>query len=239
MTVNNPALYTDESSSPHGFSQELPAELAQALKSLLPTANICCHRLDIAHPLQLWLIDPNGMDVPLTEQETDAIFETPPYWSFCWGSGKALASRILENPELVAGKTVLDFGSGSGVVAIAAAQAGAGRVIACDIDATALAAVRYNAVLNGVTLEYLDDFFASTEKVDLLLAADVLYDPENIPLLQAFQGRAREVLVADSRVKNFSHPGFEKTGEIYSVTEPDLGEIEDVKTVRFYRARSE
>ena len=213
-----------------------PAELQKALKGLLPTARIKQQKLSMEAPLALWLIDPEGWDIPLTEAETDAIFETPPYWSFCWGSGKALAEWILTEPQLVAGKVVLDFGSGSGVVAIAAAQAGAAKVIACDIDPTALAAVRHNAALNHVRLDYLDDFFNLPEKVDVLLAADVLYDPENIPLLKEFQKKAREVLVADSRVKNFSQQGFKKIGETYSVTEPDLGEIEDVKTFRFYRA---
>ena len=216
---------------------EQPAVLDASLKSLLPTARIKQHQLDLPQPVSLWLINPDGMDVPLTEQETDAIFETPPYWSFCWGSGKALAHWLMENPALVKGKTVLDFGSGSGVVAIAASMAGAAKVIACDIDPVALAAVKHNADINNVQLKYLDDFFALQEPVDVLLAADVLYDPENIPLVKLFREKAKTVFVADSRVKNFSEEGFEKTGEIYSVTEPDLGEIEDVKTVRFYQAQ--
>ncbi len=213
-----------------------PSILRQSLQALLPTARIKLHQLPLAEVVTLWLIDPDGMDVPLTEAETSAIFENPPYWSFCWGSGKALAQQLLQNPDLVRGKTVLDFGCGSGVVAIAAVKAGAARVIACDIDPVALAATRHNARLNNVELAYLEDFFSLQESVDVLLAADVLYDPDNLPLLRAFCEKAGTVLVADSRVKNFSCPGFEPSGEIYSVTEPDLGEIEDVKTVRFYRA---
>lgn len=222
-----------------------PEVLSSCLKGLLPTAKIKEHVLDIpsvgtSQKLKLWLINPDGMDVPLSESATNTIFETPPYWSFCWGSGKALAYQLLDSPELVAGKTVLDFGCGSGVVAIAAALAGAEKVIACDIDPMALAATRNNAELNNVQLEYLDDFFQLGnqfgEKVDVLLAADVLYDPDNLPLVRVFREKARQVLVADSREKNFSAEGFKKTGEMYSITEPDLGEIEDVKTVRFYQA---
>ncbi|MCG2973986.1 50S ribosomal protein L11 methyltransferase, partial [Escherichia coli] len=78
-------------------------------------------------------------------------------------------------PEHVRDKVVLDFGAGSGVVAIAAKLAGAKRVICCDIDAVSLAACRENARLNSVELEYLEDLYQS-EQVDVLLAADVLYD---------------------------------------------------------------
>ncbi len=217
---------------------QAPAILQQTLRDLLPTARVKLHQLSLKQTIALWLIDPDGMDVPLTGEETDAIFENPPYWSFCWGSGKALAQLLFEKPEWIRGKTVLDFGSGSGVVAIAAAKAGAKEVIACDIDPLALAATRHNARRNNVELTYLNDFFKLQKPVDVLLAADVLYDPENLPLVKEFCQRAGTVLLADSRVKDFSSPGFTQCGQVYSVTEPDLGEIEDVKTVRFYCASS-
>ncbi|TNE75871.1 MAG: methyltransferase domain-containing protein [Gammaproteobacteria bacterium] len=182
------------------------------------------------------LIDPEGMDVPLSGEETDAIFEAPPYWSFCWGSGRALAQRLLSKPELVAGKTVLDFGCGSGVVAIAAAMAGACRVIACDSDPVAREAALINAALNHCNLEVLADFSHLETPVDLLLAADVLYDSDNLPLLQLFRRRAERVLLADSRISNLREPGYSQMDEIDAVTVPDLGELDSVKTVRFYRA---
>lgn len=210
--------------------------LTACLQGLLPSARLRETTLPLSQPLRLLLINPEGMDVPLSGEETDAIFEAPPYWSFCWGSGKAVAARLLDNAKSLHGKTVLDFGSGSGVVAIAAALAGAARVIACDSDPVALEAVRINADLNGCRVETLPDLNQLDGKVDLLLAADVLYDVDNLPLLQIFRHRASAVLVADSRIRNLNEPGYTLIDEVEAVTEPDLGESESVKIVRFYRA---
>jgi len=210
--------------------------LSHTLKNLLPSARLQETTLSLSSPLRLMLIDPEGMDVPLSGGETDAIFEAPPYWSFCWGSGKALADRLLMTPSLVLGKTVLDFGCGSGVVAVAAALAGARRVIACDLDPIALEAVRINARLNDCNIETLADLSLLEESVDLLLAADVLYDRDNLGLLQVFRHCAPEVLLADSRVRDLCEPGYHLLDSTDAVTEPDLGELDSVRTVRFYRA---
>jgi predicted nicotinamide N-methyase len=77
----------------------------------------------------------------------------PPYWAFAWAGGQALARHILDHPSLVAGHSVLDFGAGSGLVAIAAAKAGASRVTAAEIDGFAAAAIALNAALNEVVIE--------------------------------------------------------------------------------------
>src|SRR5437764_5029635 len=76
----------------------------------------------------------------------------PPFWAFAWAGGQSLARYVLDHPETVAGREVLDFGSGSGLVAIAAAKAGAARVTAADIDPFAAAAITLNAALNGVAV---------------------------------------------------------------------------------------
>lgn len=186
--------------------------------------------------LSLWLLDPRVMDARLSEETISAVFETPAYWSFCWASGQALAKRILDNPSLVAGKIILDFGSGSGVAAIAAAKGGAAKVIACDVDRDALDATQTNARLNKVELELLPDLFALEEPVDLLLAADVLYDWENKPLIPIFREKAQRVIIADSRVRDFAEPGYRQTGSMRAVTLPDLGEFEEFKTVNFYES---
>ena len=104
-----------------------------------------------------------------------------------------------------------------GVVAIAAKMAGAKRVICCDIDQVSLNACRANAELNDVELEYLDDLYKA-EQVDILLAADVLYDQCNRFFLDEFLKFAPEVWVADSRVKNFSHPQYLKLDERSATT---------------------
>jgi len=221
----------------HPYHRQLEAHI----QGLLPSAHLKLSTLHFENPtnraLKLWLIDPAGMDAPLNEQETTAVLADPPYWSFCWGSGLALAERLLNGAHSLKGKTVLDFGCGSAVVAIAAALAGADKVIACDIDPLALKASALNAHENSVELEYLDDFFTFEDKVDILFASDVLYDPENRPLVQRFREVAKDVVVADSRVKNFSEQGFTLCDQVRAVTEPDLGELESVKLIRFYQSR--
>lgn len=186
-------------------------------------------------PIKLWLADPAVFGERLPDQVVNAVFEAPPYWSFCWGAGQALARWLLAEPGRVAGKTVLDFGCGSGVVAIAAALAGA-RAIACDLDAGALAAARENARGNGVQLAYLDDLNKLDPPVDLLLAADILYDPDNLALLPRLRQCAKAVWLADSRVRNFSAPGFESRERVQATTFPDLGELACFSQVRLYCA---
>ena len=98
-----------------------------------------------------------------------------PYWAFCWASGQALARHVLDHPELVRGKRVVDFGAGSAVVAIAAARAGAREVVAVDSDPRARRFAAHNAALNGVALAVSR---ARAGALDLMTASDVLYEPE-------------------------------------------------------------
>jgi predicted nicotinamide N-methyase len=109
--------------------------------------------------------------------------------------------------------------------------------VACDLDARSLAASRANAALNGVSIETCADFFAFADEVDLILAADVLYDRDNLPFLRRFRERASQVLVADSRVRNFSEPGYQTLWSQDCIAVPDLGEAEWVKHVTVYRAQ--
>ena len=212
-----------------------PADLTAALDRLVPGA-----RLQVVMPeppgrLRLWLLDPHGMARPLTETETDAVWAAPPYWSFCWGAGKVLAAHLLAAPAQVAGRTVVDFGCGSGVVGIAAALAGAARVICCDSDPLALHAAAANAALNGVAVALAASLDQVPGGIDLLCAADVLYDPANLPLAERFLMLADAVLVADSRVRHFAVPGYRALANGLGITEPDLGELDSVKQVRLYR----
>uniref|UniRef100_UPI002B1DB34E class I SAM-dependent methyltransferase n=2 Tax=Pseudomonas TaxID=286 RepID=UPI002B1DB34E len=168
--------------------------------------------------------------------ETRRILEEPPYWSFCWASGLALARFLAEQPHWVKGKRVLDFGAGSGVAGIAAAKAGALEVVACDLDPLAIAACKSNADLNDVHLNYSADFFAEADRFDLILVADVLYDRANLPLLDHFLRRGREALVADSRVRDFQHPVYERLGMLHALTLPDLAEPHEFRDVSLYHA---
>ena len=212
-----------------------PQDLQQALGELLGDACLGAERLpgtDIA----LWLIDAQNMDRQFSPDETRRILEEPPYWCFCWASGLALARWLAERPQWVAGKRVLDFGAGSGIAAIAAAKAGAAEVVACDLDPLALAASRANAELNGVRLSYSEDFFQEQDRYDLILVADVLYDRANLPLLDAFLGKGREALVADSRVRDFQHPLYRRLDILDACTWPDLAEPHEFRKVSLYHA---
>ena len=101
----------------------------------------------------------------------------PPYWAFAWAGGQALARHLLDHPALVAGKRILDFGAGSGLVAIAAVKAGA-RATAAEIDPLAQAAIRLNAVLNGVVVETEGDDVIGWDDTpwEIVLAGDMCYE---------------------------------------------------------------
>ena len=163
------------------------------------------------------------------------LMEQPFYWAFCWASGAVLAQYVLSNPEIVAGKRVVDFGCGSGVVAIAAKKAGAREVVACDIDPLAMTATRENARINEVDLILCDDFEHVAGEVDLIIVADVLYDRDNLPWLDRFSAKAPDVLVADSRVKNFDYPPYQQVARVDACTLPDLDESLEFRDVRIYR----
>jgi predicted nicotinamide N-methyase len=101
----------------------------------------------------------------------------PPYWAFAWPGGQALARHLLDHPALIAGKTVLDIGAGSGLVSIAAKQAGATRVTAAEIDDFAVAAIRLNAALNNVAIEAEShDLIGGDGRWDTILVGDMCYE---------------------------------------------------------------
>ncbi|MHC3747323.1 class I SAM-dependent methyltransferase [Stutzerimonas stutzeri] len=212
-----------------------PAPLQAALNDLLGDADLVAEPLP-GTDLRLWLIDAANMDRAFSPEETRRILEEPPYWSFCWASGLVLARWLAERPEWVRGKRVLDFGAGSGVAAIAAAKAGAAEVVACDLDPLALAACQANAALNEVELRYSQDFFGEADRYDLIIVADVLYDRANLPLLDHFLSRGREALVADSRVRDFSHPLYRRLDVLDACTWPDLAEPAEFRQVSLYHA---
>ena len=181
--------------------------------------------LTAAEPFALW-----------DRTERDA----PPFWAFPWAGGQGLARYVLDHPGTVAGRRVLDIASGSGLVAIAAAMAGARTVLAGDIDENALAAVALNAAANdaaAVTPRLVDLAAAGSGDAEVVLAADVFYQRDMAATALAFLREARrggaEVLVAD--------PGraFVPRAELTPVTTyeiPVLQVLEEtaVKTVTIY-----
>lgn len=137
-----------------------------------------------------------------TEDELATIGLPPPFWAFAWAGGQALARYLLDAPEIVAGKRVLDFASGSGLVAIAAARSGAMAVEACDIDAFAAEAIAINAAANGVAVTVsLSDLVGSDAGWDVICAGDVCYEramaESVIAWLAELAARGATVLIGD------------------------------------------
>ena len=209
--------------------------LNNLIQNMLSDARVSPQPLPQCPEISLYLVDPVTMDRPFTLDEIRSIWQHTAYWAFCWASGQILARHILAHPQLVKDKKVLDFGTGSGVVAIAAMKAGAKAVIACDIDQDALISCEHNAQLNQVSFELADDLFAIKDTdIDLLIAADVLYDRENLSFLDTFFDYAPEVLLADSRIKDFSHPDYSHIDRHESFTVPDLDELDEFRYVNLY-----
>jgi predicted nicotinamide N-methyase len=112
-----------------------------------------------------------------TEAELAAAEVPPPFWAFAWAGGQALARHILDHPDLVRGRRVLDFGAGSGLGSIAAALAGAAHVRAVDIDPIACTVIGINAALNGVAFEIdAEDVIGSDPRADVVLVGDMCYE---------------------------------------------------------------
>ncbi|QFU75520.1 methyltransferase [Halioglobus maricola] len=210
--------------------------LDNRLREILPSAHLEVLPLPDAQEIKLLLLAQDYPQQALSADEMRAVMDNPLYWVFCWASGQVLARYILDHPEEVRGKRVMDFGCGSGVVAVAAARAGAREVVACDVDPLAIEATRYNAALNDVALVLADDYFDVMGDIDLIIVADVLYDSENFPWLGRFVERAPRVLIADSRVKNFNHPPYRAIDRRDSCTIPDLDESAEFRDVRIYLA---
>ena len=137
-----------------------------------------------------------------TEEELERIGLPPPFWAFAWAGGQGLARYVLDHPETVRGRRVIDFASGSGLVAIAAKLAGADEVTAADIDPWSETAARLNAGLNGVSLAFTgDDIVGSERAADVYLAGDVFYDKSFadllLPWFDALERAGAVVLVGD------------------------------------------
>ena len=209
------------------------------MQRILPDARIVLTSLPQIPSIRLYLLSEDYPRGPLSPQEAEKIMSNPPYWSFCWASGQVLGEWILQHKEVVAGRRVLDFGAGSGVIAVAAALAGARQVLALDIDPVACEAVRVNANLNKVRVQVIDDFEkAAGSGIEILFAADVLYDKENFPFLERFLQAACQVYVADSRVRDLSVAPYRKIGGGTAVSWPDLDEPAEFRQVSIYHASS-
>jgi predicted nicotinamide N-methyase len=177
--------------------------------------------------------------VPLwraTEEELEKNGVPPPYWAFAWAGGQALARYILDKPDIVRGKRVLDIGSGSGLVGIAAAKSDAAHVLAADIDAHAIAAIKLNAAANAIDIAVTqDDVIGLPGDWDIILVGDLFYErPLAERLLAWLAPMAIPALLGDPGRNYFPKQGVEKLAGYSVQTTRDL-EDRDIRETGVYR----
>lgn len=172
----------------------------------------------------------------LTEERLAEIGLPPPFWAFAWAGGQAVARHVLDHPDLVAGRQVLDFATGSGLVAIAAMLAGAKGVLASDVDDFCGPAVALNAAANGVQVDYTaSDLLEGPvpDGIEVILAGDICYEQPLAGRVLAWLTRARAegrtVLIGDPMRTYFPREGLIKLAE-YQV--PTTRELEDFEIKR-------
>ncbi len=166
----------------------------------------------------------------MTEDELGRAGVAPPFWAFAWVGGQALARYLLDTPSEVAGKTVLDFATGSGLVAIAARLAGAASVIGADIDPLCAAATALNSAANGVTMTFegRDLLDEAPPPIDVICAGDICYEQPTagrvLAWLAAAHAAGARVLIGDPGRSYFPKQGLTRLAG-YSV--PTTLELED------------
>lgn len=196
-----------------------------------------------AEEIRLHLAD-EAMDLwQRTEDELREIGLPPPFWAFAWAGGQALARHILDHSELVAGKSVLDFACGSGLVGIASMLAGAKSCHAVDVDGFAIEACKLNAALNKINIfvEQADLTTSPAPDADIVFCGDVFYDKNMtesvLDLLDRFLIEGIPVLIGDP---GRSYLPRDRLEHIATYTVPVVGALEDaeVKRSSVYRFRS-
>ena len=210
-----------------------PAAFIRAHTRLLPVPHapeITLHLADEA--TELW---------QKTEEGLGEIGLPPPFWAFAWAGGQALARYLLDYPAVVAGKRVLDFASGSGLVAIAAAKAGAASVEARDIDAFAVAAMQLNAAANGVAIDArCEDVVGADEGWDAIFAGDICYERDmaarTVAWLAGLHARGATVLIGDPGRSYLPRQTLEPLAT-YQVPVTRTLEDTEIKTTHVWRFR--
>jgi predicted nicotinamide N-methyase len=177
-----------------------------------------------------------------TENELQETGLEPPFWAFAWAGGQGLARHVLDHPACVRGKTVLDFATGSGLVAIAAHTSGAAHVVAADIDPFSADAVALNAELNGMLLEHTaENLLGQDHGWTVILAGDVFYDRAMaeaiVPWFDAVSTRGAEILIGDPGRSYLPKERLEKLSEHHVEVTRAL-EDQDVRKTTVWRWRS-
>ncbi len=161
-------------------------------------------------------------DIYAVWEQTEAVLGRnelpPPFWSVAWPGGQALARFVLDHQDLVAGRTVVDYGSGSGLAALAAAKAGAAVVTAVEPDPLALAAIALNAAANSLPVPVcVGDVLAAGRAPEVVVAGDVWYDQQLAELVSGYLGNAardgasvRIADIGDTGRKYFPRAGYRR-----------------------------
>jgi len=175
----------------------------------------------------------------MTEEELAQNGLPPPFWAFAWAGGQALSRYIMDHSSVVTGKTVLDFGAGSGMVGIAALKANASSVLSADIDAFAIAACKLNAEVNKVSLLVTcDDIIGSDQGWDVVLVGDMCYEQplsQRIEIwLRSLVARGALVLIGDPGRTYLPRHGMEKIVAYAVKTTRELEDM-DVRNTSVWR----
>jgi len=208
-----------------------PGAFIRAHTQLLPVPHAPEIRLHVASEITpIWR---------MTEEALGAVGLNPPFWAFAWAGGQAIARYLLDNPQQVAGRQVLDLASGSGLCAIAAMMAGAATALAVDIDPLCADAIALNAAINGVRVSVLieDLLDRPAPRADLIIAGDVCYERPMAERILSWLSAAREagarVLIGDPGRTYFPRRGLDLLADYQVKTTREL-EDADMKRTRVW-----
>ena len=168
-----------------------------------------------------------------TEDELGELGLPPPFWAFAWAGGQALARYILDNPEFVKDKSVLDMASGSGLVGIAAMLAGGKSVLAADIDEFSIAAIQLNAKVNSCTLATTSDDLLknAAPHFDVILVGDMFYEETTAERCLAFLKTSKaQILIGDPSRSYLPKNQLEKIATYFVPVSRDLEDAEIKQT---------
>jgi predicted nicotinamide N-methyase len=172
-----------------------------------------------------------------TTDQVNSLWNQMPFWGFAWASGQVLANYLLQHPEKVKGKRVLDLGCGAGLASLAAKKAGAMSVSACDIDYFAQQACIENAKLNNSEVSIVTNW--NMADFDIIVAADIFYDQGNSNLLEKLLSQNHvEVLLAESHGL-LSHSRLGLVTERFATTMPKIVGFDEEQCVKLYGTTSQ
>ena len=205
-----------------------PGAFIRAHTSLLPAPH--------APEIRLYVADEITPIWRMTEEALGELGLNPPFWAFAWAGGQAIARYLLDHPEEVRGKTVLDFACGSGLCAIAAMKAGAASALGVDIEPLCAAAVALNAEANGVHVQVrIEDILERpAPAVDVILAGDVCYErpmaERVLAWLRAAHKAGAHVLIGDPGRTYFPRRGLDPIADYQVSTTRELEDVEIKRT---------